>query len=100
MNSEEVLKFLRELGQDEIISKFNRVSQKEQNDFISQVNRLDKACRGGIKDYLKRAKILLEKSKQNVIIFMTAKLKYLMIFLILTLDLMNFMNLINLVSTK
>lgn len=30
MNSEEVLKFLRELGQDEIISKFNRVSLKSE----------------------------------------------------------------------
>ena len=66
MNSEMVLKLLEELGQDEIISKFNRVSPKEQKEFVSQVNRLDKACRGGIKDYLKRAKILLEKSKKNV----------------------------------
>jgi len=66
MNSEMVLKLLEELGQDEIISKFNRVSPKEQKEFVSQVNRLDKACRGGIKDYLKRAKILLEKSRKNV----------------------------------
>lgn len=75
MNSEEVLKFLRELGQDEIISKFNRVSPKERNDFISQVNRLDKVCRGGIKDYLKRAKILLEKSKKNVNYFHDCKIE-------------------------
>ena len=75
MNSEEVLKFLRELGQDEIISKFNRVSPKEQNDFIAQVNRLDKACRGGIKDYLKRAKILLEKSRKNVNYYKDCKIE-------------------------
>ena len=66
MDSEEVLKLLEELGQNEIISKFNRVSPKEQKEFVSQINRLDKACRGGIKDYLKRAKILLEKSRKNI----------------------------------
>ena len=66
MDSETVIELLKELGQEEIISRFQRSSSKEKNDFISQVNRLDKACRGGIKDYLKRAKILLEKSKQNV----------------------------------
>ena len=66
MDSETVIELLKELGQEEIISRFQRASSKEKNDFISQVNRLDKACRGGIKDYLKRAKILLEKSKQNV----------------------------------
>ena len=66
MDSETVIELLKEFGQEEIISRFQRSSSKEKNDFISQVNRLDKACRGGIKDYLKRAKILLEKSKQNV----------------------------------
>ena len=66
MDSETVIELLKELGQEQIISRFQRSSSKEKNDFISQVNRLDKACRGGIKDYLKRAKILLEKSKQNV----------------------------------
>ena len=66
MDSESVLRLLEELGQEEIISKFRRVSLQEQNEFVSQINRLDKACRGGIKDYLKRAKILLEKSKNKM----------------------------------
>jgi UDP-sugar pyrophosphorylase len=66
MNSESVLNLLEELGQEEIISKFGKVSPQEQKDFISQINKLDKACRGGIKDYLKRAKILLENSKKKI----------------------------------
>ena len=65
MDSHAVLNLLKELNQEEIISKFKKVSQKEQNEFISQINKLDKVCRGGIKDYLKRAKILLEKSKNK-----------------------------------
>ena len=69
MNSDSILNLLEELGQNDIISKFRTVSQQEQQDFISQVNRLDKACRGGIKDYLERTKILLENSKKKVDIF-------------------------------
>ncbi|MBO6195348.1 MAG: UTP--glucose-1-phosphate uridylyltransferase, partial [Bacilli bacterium] len=56
---------LEEVGQEEIISKLKKVSIEEQNEFVKQINELDKACRGGIKDYIKRAKILLEKSKNK-----------------------------------
>lgn len=66
MDSKTVLRLLKELGQEEILSKYEQVSPQEQNDFISQINSLDKACRGGIKGYLKRAKTLLEKSKNKV----------------------------------
>ena len=66
MDSETILNLLKELGQKEIISKFKTASSQEQNDFIAQINRLNGACRGGIKDYLKRAKILLEASKNKV----------------------------------
>ena len=66
MNSDSVLNLLEELGQDNIITKYRQVSKQEQQDFVSQINKLDKACRGGIKDYLKRAKILLENSKNKV----------------------------------
>lgn len=66
MDSDSVINLLEELGQNDIISKFRTVSQQEQQDFISQINKLDKACRGGIKDYLKRAKILLENSKNKI----------------------------------
>ena len=66
MDSETVLNLLKELKQEEIISKFKKVSPQEQKDFIVQINHLDKACRGGIKGYLQRAKILLENSKNKV----------------------------------
>ena len=60
-----VIELLEEVGQEEIISKLKKVSIEEQNEFVKQINELDKACRGGIKDYIKRAKILLEKSKNK-----------------------------------
>jgi UDP-sugar pyrophosphorylase len=66
MDSVSILNLLEELGQEEIISKFRTVSPQEQNEFIAQINKLDKVCRGGIKDYLKRAKYLLEKSKNKM----------------------------------
>ena len=42
------------------------MSKEEQKEFVNQVNELDKACRGGIKDYIKRAKVLLAKSAQKM----------------------------------
>jgi hypothetical protein len=69
MESDQVLKLLEELGQDEIISKFKTVSPQEQKDFITQINKLDKACRGGIKGYLQRAKILLQNSQKKINFF-------------------------------
>ena len=60
-----VLELLKELHQEHIIIKYKLSTKKEQQDFISQINKLDKVCRGGLKDYLKRAKILLEESKNK-----------------------------------
>ena len=65
MDLKRVVELLEEVGQEEIISKLKKVSIEEQNEFVKQINELDKACRGGIKDYIKRAKILLEKSKNK-----------------------------------
>ena len=66
MDAKAVLDLLKELKQDEIIEKYNKVSEKEQKEFITQFNQLEKTCPGGIKDYLTRAKVLLEDSKNNV----------------------------------
>ena len=66
MDSQSVLKLLQDLNQDHIISRYNSSSLQEQKDFITQFNKLDKVCRGGIKDYLRRAKLLLEDSKNKV----------------------------------
>ena len=75
MDSEYVLNLLEELGQDEIVSKFRTVSLQEKKEFISQFNRLDKACRGGIKDYIRRARKLLEDSKNKVNYFNDYKIE-------------------------
>jgi UDP-sugar pyrophosphorylase len=66
MDAKTVLDTLKELNQPEIIERYNKASEQEQKDFIIQYNQLEKTCPGGIKDYLKRAKILLEDSKNNV----------------------------------
>ena len=66
MEEKKVLDLLKELNQEHIITKYNASSKKEQEDFIIQFNNLEKVCRGGLKDYLTRAKILLEESKNKV----------------------------------
>ena len=66
MEEKTVLDLLHELNQDHIIAKYNSATPEEKNNFIIQFNELDKVCRGGIKDYLQRAKILLEASKNKV----------------------------------
>ena len=66
MEFKEVISLLEEVGQNEIISKLNEVSKEEQKEFVNQINELDKFCRGGIKDYIKRAKILLENSAKKM----------------------------------
>ena len=66
MEEKAVLELLHELNQDHIIAKYNISTTKEKKNFIIQFNELDKVCRGGIKDYLQRAKLLLEASKNKV----------------------------------
>ena len=66
MEESQILDLLKELNQQEIIEKYNNSKEEEKKDFINQFNSLEKATPGGIKDYLQRAKILLEDSKNNV----------------------------------
>ena len=66
MELKHVIELLEETGQKEIISKLKTVTKEEQEEFIKQINYLDKVCRGGIKDYIKRAKSLLEKNKNKL----------------------------------
>ena len=66
MEEKTVLDLLHELNQEHIIAKYNSATPEEKKNFIIQFNELDKVCRGGIKDYLQRAKILLEASKNKV----------------------------------
>ena len=57
MNESQVLKLLKELNQDHIVEKYCYSSKKEQKDFIIQFNKLDKICRGGLKNYINTLKI-------------------------------------------
>ena len=66
MELEDVINLLEEVGQNEIVSKLKDVSKEEQKQFVNQVNELDKICRGGIKDYIKRAKVLLENNSKKI----------------------------------
>ena len=66
MEEKTVLALLKELHQDHILSKYSTSTPEEKKNFITQFNELDKVCRGGIKDYLQRAKVLLEASKNKV----------------------------------
>ena len=66
MDAKQVLDLLKELNQPEVIEKYKNSKEDEQKSFIKQFNSLEKATPGGIKDYLKRAKILLEESKNNI----------------------------------
>ena len=66
MNETQILDLLKELNQIEIIEKYKISNEEEKKKFIEQFNYLEKATPGGIKDYIKRAKILLEESKNNI----------------------------------
>jgi UDP-sugar pyrophosphorylase len=66
MELEDIIKLLEEVGQEDIVSKLKTVTKDEQNEFVKQINELDKACTGGIKSYIKRAKVLLENSAKKM----------------------------------
>ena len=65
MNLKNVMDLLKEVGQFKIVQKLNEVSKEEQEAFVNQINELDKTCRGGIKDYINRAKVLLANKEQK-----------------------------------
>ena len=66
LNSEQVEKFLNELNQDHILKKFETASKEEKEEFEKQINHLEKIYPGGIREYIKRAKVLLDNSKNNI----------------------------------
>lgn len=59
-------KFLREINQPHIISELEKFGEEERKQFLNQIIHLEKIYPGGIREYIKRAKILLENSKNNV----------------------------------
>lgn len=52
-----------------------KTSKDEQIEFVNQVNELDKAFRGGKKDYIKRAKVLLANNAKKINSFHYYKIK-------------------------
>ena len=66
MDEQTMLSLLKELDQQEILSRYEKASKEEKDEFIKHFNYINETCPGGVKDYIKRAKVLLENSKNNV----------------------------------
>ena len=65
MDLKNIIDLLEEVEQSQIVTKLKGVNKDEQKAFINQINELDKVCWGGVKDYIKRARVLLENSEQK-----------------------------------
>lgn len=65
-NHTDLLNFLKEINQPHIIEEFNKRNEDERTLFKQQINHLEKIYPGGIKEYIARAKVLLENSKNNI----------------------------------
>ena len=66
MDAQTMLSLLKELDQQEILTRYESSTTEEKEKFLEHFNYIDKTCPGGVKDYIKRAKVLLENSKNNV----------------------------------
>ena len=66
LSSAQILQLLKDVNQDHIIKKYEAATQQEKEEFEKQIIHLEKVYPGGIREYIKRAKILLENSKNNV----------------------------------
>ena len=64
-NEKSTLDLLTSLDQHHIIEVYNKSSNEEKQAFINQVAILNTSYPGGITEYCKRAKGLLEASKNN-----------------------------------
>ena len=62
-----VLNLLKELDQVDILHEYHneRRTNEERKNFIEQINSLEQIYPGGLTEYVKRAKILLNNSKNN-----------------------------------
>jgi hypothetical protein len=50
---------LNQIGQEHITSVFNKFSKNEREEFVKQVNHLNKKYPGGLKNYVESARKLL-----------------------------------------
>jgi len=65
-NFSELLNYLNEINQPHIIEEFHKHNNSDKFELKKQIDHLEKIYPGGIREYIKRAKILLENSKKNV----------------------------------
>ena len=66
MDAQTMLSLLKELDQKEILERYEKCTDQEKAEFLTHFNYIEKTCPGGVKDYIQRAKVLLENSKNNV----------------------------------
>ena len=66
MDEATMLSLLKELDQQEILTRYEKCTPEEKQKFLTHFNYIESTCPGGVKDYIKRAKVLLENSKNNV----------------------------------
>ncbi len=64
-NEQKTLDLLKELDQGHIIEQYQKASNEDKQGLLAQIEVLDASYPGGIKEYCTRAKIFLEKSKNN-----------------------------------
>ena len=60
------IEYLTELNQHHIVEEFKKRTDSEKAQFSQQILHLEKIYPGGIKEYIKRAKVLLNASKNHV----------------------------------
>ena len=65
MDAAAVLAMMKELNQTEIVSRMEAANDKDKEHLVKQVNHLERVWPGGIREYIKRAKVLLEDSKNG-----------------------------------
>ncbi|KAL4490445.1 hypothetical protein ABPG72_002655 [Tetrahymena utriculariae] len=65
-NITDLILFLNRIGQGHLTENIYDFTEEEQNEFLLQVNKLNKSYPGGLEQYTKSAKILLKNSTQNV----------------------------------
>ena len=65
-NKNNLIQYLKDLNQQHILDALSNHSEEEIKEFQNQIDHLEKIYPGGIKEYIKRSKVLLENSKNNV----------------------------------
>lgn len=68
LNELQVFELLKELDQNQILEEYKntKYNDEDRKKFIEQINHLEKIYPGGIREYVKRAKVLLDNSKNNI----------------------------------